>query len=97
MVFEDRTLECSDCGLSFTFTSGEQEFYSTKGFTNEPRRCPDCRRARKNDRGGFGGPREPREMHSATCAECGTETQVPFRPRGIRPVYCNDCFSRSRA
>jgi CxxC-x17-CxxC domain-containing protein len=44
--------------------------------------------------GGFGG--GSREMHSITCAQCGTEAQVPFRPRGDRPVYCSDCFSRMR-
>jgi len=42
--------------------------------------------------GGFGG--GPREMHTVICAECGNEASVPFRPRGDRPVYCSDCFSR---
>ena len=28
----------------------------------------------------------------ATCANCGRETEVPFQPRGDRPVYCRDCF-----
>ena len=44
---EDKTLVCVDCGNEFVFTSGEQEFYKEKGFDNEPKRCPDCRRARK--------------------------------------------------
>jgi len=43
--------------------------------------------------GGFGG---PREMFTATCAECGQETQVPFRPRGDRPVYCRTCYQSKR-
>ncbi|MFC2044065.1 zinc-ribbon domain-containing protein [Chloroflexota bacterium] len=47
MSFQDKSIRCSDCGTSFTFTAGEQEFYQTKGFTNEPRRCPTCRRANK--------------------------------------------------
>ncbi len=34
----------------------------------------------------------PKEMFSATCANCGKECQVPFRPNGEKPVYCNDCF-----
>ena len=45
--------------------------------------------------GGYGGDsysRAPREMFDATCARCGKETQVPFRPSGARPVYCSDCF-----
>jgi CxxC-x17-CxxC domain-containing protein len=100
--FTDKPLECADCGATFTFTVGEQEFYSTKGFTNEPRRCPTCRSARKQDRGGFGGGGSagrfgaPRQMYSITCAQCGREAEVPFEPRQGRPVYCNDCFSRER-
>ena len=45
----DKTLACKDCGKYFTFTEGEQEFYKEKGFENDPVRCPDCRRARKQD------------------------------------------------
>ena len=44
---------------------------------------------------GFGGGRDmdrPREMHRATCGECGKSCEVPFRPTGEKPVYCLDCF-----
>jgi CxxC-x17-CxxC domain-containing protein len=37
---------------------------------------------------------ESREMHSAICADCGEETQVPFKPTNGRPVYCSNCFSK---
>jgi len=50
MTFQEKTLRCSDCGASFTFTAGEQEFYQTKGFTNEPKRCSFCRKANKDRR-----------------------------------------------
>ncbi len=43
--------------------------------------------------GGFGG---PREMHDAVCADCGQQTQVPFKPSGDRPVYCRECFLKHR-
>ena len=96
MPFTDKTLTCADCGSPFTFTAGEQEFHQSKGFTNEPRRCPTCRAARRSDGGGGGGgggfSRGDREMFSATCGSCGKEAKVPFQPRGDRPVYCNDCF-----
>jgi CxxC-x17-CxxC domain-containing protein len=89
----DKNLTCRDCGASFVFTVSEQEFFASKGFTNEPSRCPDCRAARKADGGGRGGYSSgPREMHTTTCASCGKEAQVPFVPRGDRPVYCSDCF-----
>lgn len=100
-MYEDKTLNCRDCGSDFTFTVSEQEFYNEKGFTNEPGRCPQCRAARKQRNNGSGGgsfgrsARPQREMFPATCAGCGAETEVPFRPSGDRPVYCRDCFRRN--
>ncbi|MDY6013200.1 zinc-ribbon domain-containing protein [Clostridium sp.] len=44
---EDKKITCRDCGKEFVFTVGEQEFYKEKGFENEPVRCPECRKARK--------------------------------------------------
>jgi hypothetical protein len=46
----DKKITCKDCGNEFVFTEGEQSFYLEKGFANEPQRCPDCRRARKQQR-----------------------------------------------
>ena len=43
--------------------------------------------------GGFGG---PREMHDATCADCGQQTQVPFKPAAGRPVYCRECYQNHK-
>jgi CxxC-x17-CxxC domain-containing protein len=98
MSYTDKTLTCSDCGTGFTFSASEQEFFASKGFTNEPGRCPDCRAIRKQQRGGYGsgGPRQRREMYPAVCASCGRSTQVPFEPRNGRPVYCSDCYSKTR-
>jgi hypothetical protein len=47
MSFQDKSIQCSDCGTAFTFSAGEQEFFRTKGFTEEPKRCPVCRAKRK--------------------------------------------------
>ena len=103
MAYDDRDLTCVECGTTFTFSAGEQEHHAQLGFTNEPKRCPNCRAAKKaaggggaggGRSGGFGGGR--REMHDAVCAQCGQATQVPFKPRGDRPVYCSDCFSKRR-
>ncbi|TMC00489.1 MAG: zinc-binding protein [Chloroflexi bacterium] len=102
MSFEDRTLTCQDCGQPFTFTADDQQYHREKGYTNEPKRCPSCRQNRRSSNygggggygssgGGYGG---RREMHDAVCAQCGKDTQVPFRPSGDRPVYCSDCFSK---
>jgi CxxC-x17-CxxC domain-containing protein len=121
VISADKTLTCRDCGATFIFTAGEQEFYASRGFTNEPSRCPACRAARKQSRdgsgmsggsyaqGGGGGyaqggggsamydrPRRS-EMHPVVCARCGKDTQVPFVPRGDRPVYCSECFELERS
>lgn len=90
-MFEDKSLICEECGQEFIFTSGEQEFYHQKGFENQPKRCKDCRTQRRNSRSS-----KSREMFTAICAKCGTETQVPFRPVEDRPVYCLQCFQEQR-
>jgi len=94
--FTEKTLECFECGAAFTFSAEEQEFFAKKGFTNEPKRCPSCREARKADRYNSTSYRAPRQMHPAVCAECGRDTEVPFEPRQDRPVYCSDCYSKVR-
>jgi len=95
MEYVDKTLTCLDCGISFTFSASEQEFFAAKGFVNEPGRCPDCRAARKQQRGGGygGGGYRQRQMHPAVCASCGKDCEVPFEPRNGRPVYCSDCYA----
>ncbi len=99
MAYTDKTLTCADCGAPFTFSADDQAYHAQKGFTNEPRRCPDCRAQRRSQRGessygggGGGSYGGQREMFSATCASCGKEARVPFQPRGDKPVYCSDCF-----
>jgi CxxC-x17-CxxC domain-containing protein len=96
MSFEDKSLECSDCGVTFTHSVEDQEFYQSKGYTNEPKRCPDCRQKRKSERNGGSSYGSSRQMFPVVCADCGKDTEVPFEPRGDRPVYCRDCFSKQR-
>jgi len=99
-LFNEKVLNCKECGKDFEFTVTEQEFFAQKGFTNEPGRCPECRAARKAKNGnqggsGFGGggyARQERQMFPAVCATCGKETTVPFQPSENRPVYCRECY-----
>ncbi|MES2215751.1 MAG: CxxC-x17-CxxC domain-containing protein [Patescibacteria group bacterium] len=44
------------------------------------------------NKGGFD--KGPREMFKTDCAKCGNVCEVPFRPNGTKPVYCNNCFVR---
>ena len=94
MTLSDKSLTCVECNETFTFTVGEQEFFASKGYTNEPKRCPTCRDSRRSQQ--RGDRMGERELYPAVCAECGADAMVPFRPRGDRPVYCSDCFSRMR-
>ncbi len=95
MSYEDKNLTCTDCSATFIFSADDQSYHAEKGYQNEPKRCPDCRSARRSG-GGYGGGGS-REMHPAVCAQCGKDTEVPFRPSGDRPVYCSDCFSKRPA
>jgi CxxC-x17-CxxC domain-containing protein len=109
MAFTDRELTCRDCGSSFIFSAGEQEFYAGKGLQHDPVRCPSCRAQRKlmrpedrDDSPNYGvyvswGGRTPRQLHVATCAQCAQTTEVPFVPRGDRPVYCSNCYNDVRS
>lgn len=91
---EDRPLfeaTCADCG------NVAKVPFEPSG--NRPVYCQDCfpkHRAQRGAGGGGGGGGGMREMHDATCADCGTQTQVPFKPSGDRPVYCRDCYQKHR-
>ncbi len=107
-AYTDKTLKCVECGADFTYAASEQELHASLGYQNEPKRCTPCREAKRmrkgggGGRGGFGngaggGGGGPREFFTAVCAECGKEAQLPFTPRGDRPVYCSDCCSKRRS
>jgi len=96
MSFQDKTLECSDCETTFTFSAEEQEQFQSRGYTNEPKRCPECRQARKSRQNRTGG-NSYGQLFPAVCADCGKETEVPFEPSQGRPVYCSDCYRKVRA
>ena len=102
MTFQNKSIQCSDCGTTFIFSTEDQEFFQSKGYTNDPKRCPECRQARKSKRYGNGygnvsyGYAPARERFPTTCSECGRSTEVPFQPRGDKPVYCSDCYRKVR-
>ncbi|MFA5830037.1 MAG: CxxC-x17-CxxC domain-containing protein [Candidatus Gracilibacteria bacterium] len=96
---------CGDCGSSCEVPfkpSNDRPVYCSdcfkKGGDSSPRRTDD----RGGDRGrsfgrdrdsGFGRDSRP-EMHEATCTDCGESCEVPFRPSGDKPVFCNNCFKK---
>ena len=105
MSFQEKSLECFDCNGTYTFTVEEQEQYRAKGYTNFPKRCPECRQARKTRRQGNHNNSystnnrsytPQRQRFPAVCSECNKETEVPFEPREGRPVYCGDCYRKAK-
>jgi CxxC-x17-CxxC domain-containing protein len=105
MSYQDKSILCFDCSTNFTFSAEEQEQFASRGYTNEPKRCPTCRQARKAQQSGSNGTSyrsgnygysSPRQMFRVKCSECGKDTEVPFEPRTGRPVYCSDCYRKVR-
>ena len=89
-MYEDKTLICNVCGKEFIFSAGEQEFYAEKGFQIEPKKCKECRDARK------AAAKSARVLYDAVCAACGADCKVPFKPTEDRPVYCSECFAKMK-
>ena len=85
-MYEDKTLVCEDCGKEFVFSVGEQEFYAQKGLQNTPKRCQDCRKARKH--------KSRKKLYEAVCSQCGAQTKVPFKPMEGKEVFCKECFAK---
>jgi CxxC-x17-CxxC domain-containing protein len=100
MSYTDKTLTCRECGQQFVWTTGEQEFYASRGLLHQPSRCPTCRRARKMAAVGESAAafeRPVRQMYAAVCDNCGKQAMVPFQPTSGKPVYCSECFEQVRA
>jgi CxxC-x17-CxxC domain-containing protein len=112
MDFEDKTLKCVECGSEFVFSADEQKFYQEKGLRNEPKRCLTCRQTKRQQRhsfnrggsgggmgGGMGGGRRfntEKIQSEIVCAACGQKATVPFKPTQNKPVYCNECFAKTK-
>lgn len=88
--------KCDDCG-----NKCEVPFKPTG---SKPIYCSDCfsnkgggGRSGGSDRRGGGrfDRRQDRPMHKATCDDCGSRCEVPFRPSGDKPIYCDKCFGGS--
>jgi CxxC-x17-CxxC domain-containing protein len=86
----DITIVCRDCGKEFVFSERDQAFFAEKGWQNQPTRCRDCARAKRQQMDA------PRQMYPAVCSVCGKDCEVPFQPKGDRPVKCLECFRASQ-
>src|SRR5437763_8296313 len=98
--YQDRTIQCVDCGEDFIWTAGEQVFFHDKGLKNEPKRCKPCKQAKHERLAAIAtaqasGQRQRIEV-SVQCAHCRQQTTGPFYPSQGRPVYCRSCFLAMR-
>jgi len=66
---------------------------------SEEEKMGEFERGPRRDFGSRGPRRDfgPREMHKATCSECGQECEVPFKPTEGKPVYCKECYRKRRS
>ncbi|MCL4543215.1 MAG: zinc-ribbon domain containing protein [Chloroflexi bacterium] len=87
MISMDKTLVCRECGREFIFTAGEQEFFASRGLTNEPGRCPECRAARKGaSRGG-----ERSRGYGDGSSNDRRDSYGERAPRQMYTVTCSAC------
>ncbi len=88
--FTNSPTRCPDCRSARKAGGGGRDSYSSGGGYSSG----------GYGGGGYGGGSRggggQREMHTTTCSSCGREAQVPFVPRGDKPVYCSDCFQSQR-
>ena len=89
MVFREKSLTCFDCGANFTFTAEEQEFFASKGFTNEPKRCPSCLRQEKRN------VMEPEVVagHSGKCSRQHVLSVARIPRYHSSPAATNQCIA----
>lgn len=75
----DVDIKCQDCGTTFSFTEGEQQWLSSKfGATYKPpKRCRECRQRRKLEREG----QAPQATASAPTTEPATPSNLKRRRR----------------
>ena len=98
----DEEIHCVDCGHSFVHTAAEKTFFAKMHYTNRPKRCVPCRRARKE--GGSGGSPVSStrggdaasstagdEYYDIVCSACQKPDRVPFAPTPGREVFCHAC------
>ncbi|MDQ2816813.1 MAG: zinc-ribbon domain containing protein [Candidatus Eremiobacteraeota bacterium] len=83
--FQNKPSRCPDCRQARKATRAGGSGGSGGGYD----------RPRYGGGGASGGGQ--REMFRTTCSSCGKTAEVPFQPRGDKPVYCRDCFQSQRS
>jgi len=98
MDSHDKTIHCADCETDFSFDAEEDEFSQSRGYANEPGRCPSGRNAGKTGRHGSRGNSYglPRQTFPVRHGGCGKDTEVPFALVDGRLAYYSSYLSKMR-
>lgn len=89
---------CSECGVNCEIPfrpTGERPVFCSNCFQNQGNGGgrPDKFGDRGRGRSGF----RDRQMHDVVCTKCGKNCQVPFKPMGDKPIFCDNCFKQDRS
>ena len=90
MAFQDKSVMCIDCGFAFIFSAADQEYYSSRGYLGDPKRCTSCKETRQTQAKKH-TPSVKHEVSTVTCVRCGRDTSVPVHSHTVSPIYCNNC------
>lgn len=92
---------CADCGKKCEVPfrpTGDRPVYCSACFGQHSDTNPGRSSGRSFGRPSFDRPSfGDRPKFQAVCAKCGQKCEVPFRPTGDKPIYCNDCFDKGGA
>lgn len=67
-----------------------------KKLPSTPNRTADENNGRNKKNNRSDKKSKPKETYTVNCYECGNPTEITFKPDGLRPVYCPDCFKEVR-
>jgi Zn ribbon nucleic-acid-binding protein len=90
MAFQDKSVMCIDCGFAFVFSGADQEYYRSRGYLGDPKRCPSCKENRQTQ-AKKPAPSMKNAVSNVTCVRCGKDTSVPVHSHTVSPMYCNNC------
>ena len=84
---------CADCGKSCEVPfkpTGDKPVYCSICFGNKDTSNKSRNERRRSERSSF----RDKPMFKAVCDKCHQECEVPFKPTGDKPVFCNSCFGK---
>ena len=85
--FEDKKLNCEECGTEFVWDASEQAFFAKKGFKKMPKRCRACRAKKQVEI-----QKEKDKEKEITCVKCGKKSITSQDIGEDEETLCFDCY-----